>query len=328
MSLRAALLLCCAASAASAQSGGLRIAQQDRVEGSGADVRLADVAVADAADAADAAALRRVVVATLAGSTLPFAVGRERLVEAVRAAGFDPAAIAWSGPTTTRVEIRPVVLAGPQAVDLAKRRVADALGADGTNASFGPTAPPSDLAVPPGRHKTRFEARLPAQGRLAGPVRVAVVALVDEVETATVEVLLDVRRRGPVVVAKKELRPGATVGLDDVEVLVRDLAPLPAETLSAAETAVGSVVARRVVPGVPLAVHDLKARPVVRKGDEVALRYAVGPLTVTAAGRALADAAPGERVEVLHLANKRRVEGRVVDARTVDVAPASPESRR
>jgi flagellar basal body P-ring formation protein FlgA len=159
-------------------------------------------------------------------------------------------------------------------------------------------------------------------------VKVEIVALVDDQAVRSVTVLADVRRRGPALVATRDLRPGASIAPEDVRVETRDLALLPSETLAEPTLAVGAVVARRVGAGMPLSSFDLKAKPVVFRGDEVEIRFEAGGLVVRGYGRALSDGAVGDRVEVLRAGERKPVEGRVVDARRVDVSPVSFKENR
>lgn len=319
--------LCVGAPSASAQDAAptARVVQKDRADGLGARLLFGDVATVESADRAFAARLRDAdlgAVAVTGGSVL---VLRERLVAATAALGVASDRLAWSGPATTRVDVRPVVLTGAQAVDLALRRVAEALGKDAAEARTAAVVAPEDLVAPAGRRRNAFVARLPAKGRLSGPVAVEVVAVVDDVDAGSVLVPLDVRRRGSVVVAAREIRAGATLALEDLGVETRELGDLPAETLDRPERLVGAVAARKVAPGRPVLTCDVKAKPVVLRGAEVRLRWAVGGLVVSAPGRAVGEGAPGETVEVVHLRNNKRLTGRVVDATWVEIGPA-PEA--
>jgi flagella basal body P-ring formation protein FlgA len=55
----------------------------------------------------------------------------------------------------------------------------------------------------------------------------------------------------------------------------------------------------------------LQADPVIRRGEVVTLVTSSGSFEVRAPGRALADAAAGERTRIQNLSSQKVVEGRV-----------------
>ncbi|HYC78744.1 MAG TPA: SAF domain-containing protein, partial [Planctomycetota bacterium] len=240
-----------------ATHGPVWIRQRDRAQGAGLRIRLDDVADVDAADPTLPAALQLLDVAALPVGGSPALVLREQLEATLRTAGVATEAISWSGPAVTRVDVRPIVLGGAMAVDLARRKLAEALGADAAQASVSCTVAPEDLAVAPGRRRNEFTARLQPRGLLAGSVTVDVVAIVDDVESRSVSVTLHVRRRGLVAVATRDLRPGAIVQSEDLRLEERDLASAPAETFDAPEKAVGLVAHRKIAAGQPVTAHDV-----------------------------------------------------------------------
>lgn len=77
---------------------------------------------------------------------------------------------------------------------------------------------------------------------------------------------------------------------------------------------VGMEARRTLKAGAPLAIADIKAPTVIRKGDPVKLTYAAPGLRLTADGLAQADAAAGDSVRVLNNFSKRVIEAQAVAA--------------
>ncbi len=303
------------------------VRQRDRASALGRTVLFGDVADVVTDDPGVASLLGRLEVSSLSGVVDDTTVARTRLLDAAAKAGVDLGRARWSGPELTRINVAPIVLAGSDAAALARRKLEAALGADLAKATIAASDAPADLRVCPGRRKTGFAAKLPSK-RLVGEVRIEVLALIDDVETVSVTVVFDVRRRGAVLVASRELGAGTVVKDGDLAVEERELSLVPSESFDRPENAAGLVIARRVPAGHAVTSFDVRRRPVVLRGQEVRLRINQGGLTVVATGRALKDGAPGERVEVIHSGSRRPVEGRVVEAGLVELGNTNEEPRR
>jgi flagella basal body P-ring formation protein FlgA len=78
------------------------------------------------------------------------------------------------------------------------------------------------------------------------------------------------------------------------------------------EEVAGRQSRRPVGVGQPVPLADLAAAPVVTRNEQVLVEVVQGGLTLTLAGRALADAALGERVPVLNPASRLMIEGEAV----------------
>ena len=81
----------------------------------------------------------------------------------------------------------------------------------------------------------------------------------------------------------------------------------------------GFHLARPLPAGTPLERGVLAADPVVRRGESVTLFATQGGLEIRAPGRALTDAAPGERVRVQNVNSLKIVEGRADNSGRVRV---------
>ena len=125
--------------------------------------------------------------------------------------------------------------------------------------------------------------------------------------------------RRTVVVATRPLPPGQPVPADALAVQERDVASLPNGYLARAEDVAGKIPRRPVPMGAALTPDMIGAGASVRRGQQVSLVSGSGGFYVRANGRALSDAADGERVRAENLDSHRIVEGVVRDSETVEV---------
>jgi len=225
------------------------------------------------------------------------------LLAALSAAPPTPAAVAASGD-------------GPEA------RVAAAL-ADAV-AGRGPwrrdRVRVSEISLPRGfrlKPGERPVVALAARERLPGrvPFRVGRAGGSDtEWASARVEVMVPALVAARTIGRHQVLEPGL---LASTEV---PLSRLPGGAVTDPDDLVGLRTVRRIPQGRPLARDLVEELPVVLRGDQVTLTVRAPGLTVTAQGEARQDGAPGSVIPVLNLRSHRTVQGRVVDARTVEVA--------
>lgn len=73
--------------------------------------------------------------------------------------------------------------------------------------------------------------------------------------------------------------------------------------------------------GQPLTARDVTRPHLVRRNQSVTLRYRLGQLYIAAEGRALSDAALGERASAMNMASHLKVDGQVLADGSVLVAP-------
>lgn len=108
-------------------------------------------------------------------------------------------------------------------------------------------------------------------------------------------------------VATRVIPAHAVVAAEDVALVAADL---PGAARDPAQ-AVGQETRVAIYPGRAVRLADLGAAALVERNQIVALSYRRGGLAILTEGRALGRAAPGELVEVLNLASRQKVTGRV-----------------
>jgi len=114
----------------------------------------------------------------------------------------------------------------------------------------------------------------------------------------TVYVPARVRVFADYVVATRGLRPGQTIGPDDVGLERGDLAAQPGRVLGDPTRAIGVRTSRGIAAGTPLREEHLRLPPAVEAGQTVKVVGVGEGFSVGGEGRAMNRAADGERVRV------------------------------
>jgi len=133
-------------------------------------------------------------------------------------------------------------------------------------------------------------------------------------------VAVRIRALEPVVVAARPLGRLQTVTAEDVAVVPRELASVPAGYFRRAEDVLGRVAQRTIGPGEVLLPAAVRPPPLVRRGQSVTVIARARSLSVRTSGIVQADAGLAERVQVRNAATGRTVEGVVRSGDTVEVA--------
>lgn len=173
---------------------------------------------------------------------------------------------------------------------------------------------PADTSIPQG---AQVAVRLPASRRPLGrlPFQLVIGTPDGEVRlwaSARVEVMLDV------LVSKRPLMRHQILMPEDLGTARIALSKAPVDRLPT-DTVRSLRAAVRIPAGRPITRRMVEAIPVIHRGDRVTL-LAQGPgLRITAQGEAREDGAPEGAIQVLNLTSRRMVQGRVLDAGTVEV---------
>jgi len=128
-----------------------------------------------------------------------------------------------------------------------------------------------------------------------------------------------IERDTQVVLATRNLSRGDTVAEGDVVAEYRSLRSLPRDNVSRVDAAVGKQVVRPIAAGAVVRSGLLTEVTVVSRGAQVVLVAAQGGLRITTPGIAKEDGAAGEIVRVVNSTSGKVVNGRVIDAETVEV---------
>jgi flagella basal body P-ring formation protein FlgA len=163
--------------------------------------------------------------------------------------------------------------------------------------------------------EARLESNAITRGRAL--VRVACRAPV----AWSVFVPVSVESEASVRVLRANLPRGATISEDDAPPQRRRFSGLSENYVKSGDPLTGYRLRRPVAAGSVLARDALEPAPVVHRGAQVTVRAESAGFRIETSGKALADAAPGQRVRVQQVASLKVVEGVVDNAGIVRVGP-------
>lgn len=155
----------------------------------------------------------------------------------------------------------------------------------------------------------------PVRGRL----RTRLELFVDGAAVRVLRIQLQVRDRRLVVVATRQLRPGALVRASDVELREQPPGSYVRRPTRDAELVVGQVVTRLTEAGEVLESSSLRPPALVLRRQRIRIVARAGGVEVVAQGEALQDGAAGEMIRVMSLSGRRAIEARVTGPGVVEV---------
>lgn len=133
-------------------------------------------------------------------------------------------------------------------------------------------------------------------------------------------VAVRIRSLEPIVVAARPLGRLGVVSAEDVAVVPRELAGVPAGYFRRPEEVIGRIAQRTIGSGEVLLPTTVRPPPLVRRGQSVTVIAHAGGMSVRTAGLVQADAGLAERVQVRNTATGRTIEGVVRSSDTVEVS--------
>jgi flagella basal body P-ring formation protein FlgA len=306
--LGAALLLVAVSAAA---RGRIVVARDATVPA--ATIRLGDVASLEG----DAVALADVTLGAAPVTGDARALDGNTVLAALRRAGADLDAIAYTIPATVRVRRASQEVGETAAREAIERFLDETVRAEGGDAVLRAVEVPGVVRIPSGPYETRVTA--PAGAALVGRTRLQVDFLVDGRPEKTMWVGVEIGVWGDVVVLKRSVAHGETIAAEDLAVDRRDLAQTPRGALTDVDEATGRVARVPLAAFAPIRRDQLTNPAAVKRGDAVLLVATHGPLRLSVPGEVLQDAAVGDQVRVVNRATRKDLIGRVVDPNTVMV---------
>ena len=122
-----------------------------------------------------------------------------------------------------------------------------------------------------------------------------------------------------VITAAHALPRGTLLSSADLMTVRQDVSQLRSGYFTQNKNVVGKILKRPMSAGQAFSVKNVKPPLLVRRGDEVVILATTGGLQVRVKGKALKDAALGERVPVRNKQSKRIVQGTAVKAGVVSI---------
>lgn len=122
------------------------------------------------------------------------------------------------------------------------------------------------------------------------------------------------------VVPARLIERGATITQDDLKIVDLPQSSVSTSAIENLEAAVGMAARQRLVVGRPIRRGDLEHPKLVKRNSLVTITYRVPGMVLKAKGRALADAARGQSVQIVNLQSQRTIEAEVTATGTVSVS--------
>jgi len=160
-------------------------------------------------------------------------------------------------------------------------------------------------------------AYLPKGSRDLGRVTVGVKCLGTRPWSLHVPVIISIYKN--IVVAAHPVLRGKLLVQDDLKLARRDLASLPQGYIEDLTYGTGMKLKRSLKTGMPLTPFMIKKPRIVTRGQKVSIVARSGSLEVRVAGKALGHGAVGERIGVINLISRRKLEGIVTAKGEVNV---------
>lgn len=157
------------------------------------------------------------------------------------------------------------------------------------------------------RCEAPLDTRIPPASAVLGAISVAVSC--QGVSPWTVYVRSHVTAMQNIPVLNKPLARHAIISASDLDLVRQPIGQTIGGTVFDSEQLVGMQLTRALDAGATLRLSNLRKPDVIKRGQQVTLVSGTGGLEVRIAGKALDNAAEGERVTVSNLSSGKRVQG-------------------
>ncbi len=165
--------------------------------------------------------------------------------------------------------------------------------------------------------ETDLSAFLPSGSSLQGKLTVGVQCTGDK--PWTVYIPANIRIFADVLTTARPISRGDMLTAADVIASRQEISKLSRGYYRQINEIIGKLAARSLAAGTALSPRMLKAPLLVRRGDDITIIASVGALQVRSKGKALQNAALGERISVRNTRSKRVIEGVAIRAGTIQV---------
>ena len=122
-----------------------------------------------------------------------------------------------------------------------------------------------------------------------------------------------------ILVAARQLQKGSELTAADVKLKKHDLADVPYGYFEDLKDGIGMKLKRRVLADSVLTPAMLKKQQVISRGQSVTIIAQSGSMVVRMAGKALGNGAVGERIKVMNIKSRKKLEGTVTSSGEVEV---------
>lgn len=122
-----------------------------------------------------------------------------------------------------------------------------------------------------------------------------------------------------ILVTARSLTRGTILSQSDFKRVQFDVSKLPAGYVEDEKFGTGMELKRHLSVGVPLTTKMMRKPNIIKRGQQVSIIASAGSMEVRMSGKALAHGAVGDRIRVLNLTSKKKVEGTVMPSGDIRV---------
>jgi flagella basal body P-ring formation protein FlgA len=280
-------------------------------------VRLSDIATIDDTSAMPLKTLGATVVAK---SLLP---GQTRFIDLdyirirLKNAGFDPKAMTFRGPGEVRITRPAATLPSRLIEQSVEATIRSRMPWKNEDVTISDIAFDETIQLPTGKLTYRI---VPSRNEdYLGRTTLALHLLVNDEPVRKVWVNATLSVMADVVIVTRPLGKHQHIEPSDLSIERRNLADLPADTVSRSEDALGSRTTRMIYPDTVLQASMIALPPVVKRGDIVKIVANTGPMTITATGMVQQQGCKGDMIRVMNTDSSRVITARVTGPGAVAV---------
>ncbi|HEB56571.1 MAG TPA: flagellar basal body P-ring formation protein FlgA [Gammaproteobacteria bacterium] len=153
----------------------------------------------------------------------------------------------------------------------------------------------------------RLKAFLPKGGRKIGKTTIGIKCTGSNPWSLHVPLTISVY--GKVLVASRQLQKNSVLKKTDIKLARYNLAELPFGYFESLDKGVGMKLKRRVTEGTVLTPAMLKKPRIVKRGQKVSIMAQSGSMVVRMQGKALDNGAAGDRIKVMNVKSRKKLEG-------------------
>lgn len=291
----------------------------EKVNIAGSDILLGDIAQIDCADGIRAATLRTLKIGNAAAPGGKVVFTKELLKMRLAAAGGDYTEVTWVVPAIITVETDAQPISADTFVNLATTFVEEQMRLESVQRvhAIEIAGMPSALLVPEG--DISYQVKLPYGVKYNAPTNVLIWVYVDGQLYRKVTFRLRVHVYEQVVVTSRSLASKQQITEADLHLESLDTSKIAAGYLTDVKKAVGLVAKRALPSGTPLNAIMLDKPVIIKRMAMINIVSNVGGVEVRMEGQALQDGKEGQIIRVKNIKSDKMLNGKVVDASTVEV---------
>lgn len=128
-----------------------------------------------------------------------------------------------------------------------------------------------------------------------------------------------IERLTQIPVLRDTIRNGMIIGARDVDMITVPSSNLNHDTFLYAEDLYGLTPRRMITAGKAVKAQDVEEPQIVKRGGTVTMRFASGPLQLTAIGKAMEDGSKGDTIRVVNNQSSRTIDALVTGENEVTV---------